>query len=71
MKRKAEGENERARTGVRNQAFSSPTTPRIAHIGGKNCGKHDHEKPSFEGNIDLLEDYLPEQVPTILVKHSV
>ena len=26
MKRKAEGENARARTGVRNQAFSSTTT---------------------------------------------
>ena len=26
MKRKPEGENARARTGVRNQAFSSPTT---------------------------------------------
>ena len=70
MKRKAEGENARARTGVRNQAFASPTTPRIAHTGEKDRGKHDHEKTSFEGNIDLLVDHSPEQFPTILVKHS-
>ena len=70
MKRKAEGENARARTGVRNQALSSPTTPRFAHTGEKNRGKHDHERTLFEGNTDLLEDHLPEQFPTILVKHS-
>jgi len=57
MKRNAEGENARARTGVRNQAFYSPTTPRFAHTGEKNRGKPDHEKSSFEGNIDLLEDH--------------
>jgi len=39
MKRKAEGENVRARTGVRNQAFFSPPTPRFVHAGERDWGK--------------------------------
>ena len=39
MERKAEDENAGARTQVRNQAFSSPTTPRSAHTGDGSRGR--------------------------------
>jgi hypothetical protein len=66
MKRKAEGENARARTRVRNQLFFSPPTPRFAHTGERDCGKHEEEKTSVEGNGDVIEDHQLDPFPRIL-----
>ena len=70
MERKAEDENARARTRVRNQAVSSPTTPRSAHTGEKNREKVEHEKSRFDGKVYLLINHFIKPFLTILVKHS-
>jgi len=61
-------QNSRARTKVRNQAFSSPTTPRFAHTGEKNCGKHENEETLADRNAAVFEDQLISPFPSILVK---
>ena len=60
MERKAAGENARARSGMRNQAFSSPPTPRFAHTGEKNRGKLEPEKTPNEAKADIIEYHSPE-----------
>jgi hypothetical protein len=46
MKRKAESENARARTQVRNQVVSSAPTPRFAHTGERDWGNPIHGRRS-------------------------
>jgi hypothetical protein len=86
MERKAEDENARARTQVRNQEASSQTTeeptattlvseaqqntPQSAHTGEKNREKIDQKKSSFEGAVHLPIEKLIGPFLTILVKHS-
>jgi len=52
---------------VRNQAFSSPTTPRFTHTGEKNRGGLEHSKMSGDQKTDVLEDHPINPVPAILV----
>lgn len=60
----------RARTGVRNQTISGPTTPGFAHTGERDRGKHEQQKMSVYGKPNTIEDHQPDPFPTIPVKHS-
>jgi hypothetical protein len=62
MKRKAEAENTRARTRVRNQEFSRPPTPRFAHAGERDRGKLEQVETSDNQETDIFEPHLPSSV---------